>query len=116
MMAVAMDGGVAVNPELCEKYPTDSECVGGDPLPTHLSLPRINDYRGGMSLLGLGDIILPGLLLSFAVRLDVSTQFSKCMRVYTRSGREYCNDPQSKIVYKQFFSGYFIWLILAYSG
>lgn len=34
------------------------------------TIPRINDYAGGASLLGLGDIVLPGLLLSFASRYD----------------------------------------------
>lgn len=115
MMAVAMTGGAPPNPNYCEKYPTEDECKGGDPLPTYLSLPRINDYRGGMSALGLGDIILPGLLISFAIRLGVSQRFAGFMRIYMRSGSEGCNQKQSKGVYKQFFSGYFIWLILAYS-
>jgi signal peptide peptidase-like protein 2B len=34
------------------------------------AIPRIDDYAGGSSLLGLGDIVLPGLLLSFAARYD----------------------------------------------
>ena len=33
---------------------------------------RVSDYRGGSSLLGLGDIVLPGLLMSFARRIDLS--------------------------------------------
>merc|ERR550539_1984638 len=36
------------------------------------TIPRINDYAGGSSLLGLGDIVLPGLLLSFAARYDAA--------------------------------------------
>ena len=36
------------------------------------TIPRINDYQGGSSLLGLGDIVLPGLLLSFAARFDAA--------------------------------------------
>merc|ERR1712232_882262 len=39
-----------------------------------LTVPRIDDYQGGSSLLGLGDIVLPGLLLSFAARLDAAKQ------------------------------------------
>ena len=39
------------------------------------ALPRFGDYQGGFSLLGLGDIVLPGLLLSFAIRLDLSKVF-----------------------------------------
>lgn len=56
----------------CEKYPDDPDCQGGDPLPMLFTIPRINDYQGGSSLLGLGDIVLPGLLLSFAARFDAA--------------------------------------------
>ena len=39
-----------------------------------LTIPRIKkDFRGGSSLLGLGDIVLPGLLISFAARLVEAT-------------------------------------------
>lgn len=36
-----------------------------------LELPRLWDYKGGYAMLGLGDIVIPGLLLSFAHRYDV---------------------------------------------
>eukprot|EP00593_Proboscia_inermis_P012740 CAMPEP_0171323970 /NCGR_PEP_ID=MMETSP0816-20121228/115901_1 /TAXON_ID=420281 /ORGANISM="Proboscia inermis, Strain CCAP1064/1" /LENGTH=163 /DNA_ID=CAMNT_0011822799 /DNA_START=171 /DNA_END=662 /DNA_ORIENTATION=+ len=36
------------------------------------TIPRLFDYQGGTSLLGLGDIVLPGLLLSFACRFDAA--------------------------------------------
>eukprot|EP00978_Attheya_sp_CCMP212_P035469 scaffold154559_cov46-Attheya_sp.AAC.1 len=39
--------------------------LGGDPLPMLFTIAHIGDYQGGASLLGLGDIVLPGLLLSF---------------------------------------------------
>ena len=35
-----------------------------------LLLPRIADYTGGYTMLGLGDIVLPGLLLTFVLRFD----------------------------------------------
>ena len=71
MVTVATTGGpAAVSADYCEKYPSDSQCKEGQPLPMLLTIPRINDYRGGSSLLGLGDIVLPGLLISFAARLD----------------------------------------------
>lgn len=71
MITVATSGGPpAADPTFCEKYPDDSDCQGGEPLPMLLTVPRIGDYQGGSSLLGLGDIVLPGLLLSFARRLD----------------------------------------------
>ena len=71
MINVATSGGPPkADPAWCEKYPTSAECKGGDPLPMLFSIPRIGDYQGGSSMLGLGDIVLPGLLLSFASRFD----------------------------------------------
>lgn len=73
MITVATSGGPPdADPDYCEKYPGESQCQGGDPLPMLLTVPRVNDYRGGSNLLGLGDIVLPGLLLSFAARLDAA--------------------------------------------
>ena len=75
MVTVASGGGQSeyqseVSVDYCEKYPSDSRCKVGQPLPMLLTIPRINDFRGGSSMLGLGDIVLPGLLISFAARLD----------------------------------------------
>ena len=106
MITVATSGGPPTAGELwCEKYPSDPNCQGGDPLPMLLTMPRFFDYEGGASLLGLGDIVctfvlvrfvgidnirvltllfrlcvcisvlsskVPGLLLSFAARLDAA--------------------------------------------
>ena len=75
MITVATSGGPPkADPLWCEKYPNDHNCRGGDPLPMLLTVPRLDDYAGGASLLGLGDIVLPGLLLSFAARLDAAKQ------------------------------------------
>ena len=71
MVNVATTGGPPkADPSWCEKYPFDADCKGGDPLPMLFAIPRIGDYQGGCSMLGLGDIVLPGLLLSFASRYD----------------------------------------------
>lgn len=73
MITVATSGGPPeADPEWCEKYPYGKECQGGDPLPMLLTFPRIMDYQGGSSMLGLGDIVLPGLLLGFAARYDAA--------------------------------------------
>ena len=73
MVNVATSGGPPkADPAWCEKYPFDANCRGGDPLPMLFAIPRIGDYQGGSSMLGLGDIVLPGLLLSFASRFDES--------------------------------------------
>jgi len=76
MVDVATSGGPpTADPLWCEKYPKDVNCQGGDPLPMLLTVPRVMDYSGGSSLLGLGDIVLPGLLLSFAARYDEAKRF-----------------------------------------
>ncbi|GMF64608.1 unnamed protein product [Phytophthora lilii] len=58
--------------DYCERYPQYPACVDPEPMPMLLVLPRILDWAGGVSMLGLGDIILPGMLLSFALRFDYS--------------------------------------------
>lgn len=58
--------------DYCERYPEYPACVDPEPMPMLLVLPRIMDWVGGVSMLGLGDIIIPGLLLSFALRFDYS--------------------------------------------
>lgn len=116
-MAVAMNGSAPVDPDFCEKYPFDNKCrYGDDQMPMLLRLPRINDYRGGMSSLRLVDMLLPGLLLSFAARLDVSTRFSTFMEAYMREGPGLHHHQQSSTKHKQYFGGNFIWLTIAYSG
>lgn len=74
MIDVATSGGPPPNPEWCEKYPDDPEnCQQrGNPLPMLFTIPRIADYQGGQNLLGLGDIVVPGLLISFAARFDAA--------------------------------------------
>lgn len=73
MITVATSGGPPKADALwCEKYPSDKDCQGGDPLPMLLAIPKLLDYQPGITLLGLGDIVLPGLLLSFACRLDAA--------------------------------------------
>ncbi|GMH68203.1 hypothetical protein TrST_g5426 [Triparma strigata] len=73
MITVATGGdGPTTDPMVCEKYPDTDGCKVPNPLPMLFSIPKINDYQGGSSLLGLGDIVLPGLLMSFACRLDLS--------------------------------------------
>jgi len=110
MIVVATSGGPPkADPSWCEKYPDDANCQGGDPLPMLLTVPRIFDYQGGASLLGLGDIVLPGLLLSFAARLDAAKNFmgvvgggNTCPKPYSFCGC-FCN------------GGYFAPLVVAYA-
>ncbi|KAF4322846.1 hypothetical protein JM18_000661 [Phytophthora kernoviae] len=58
--------------DYCERYPHYLTCEDPEPMPMLLVLPRVLDWAGGTNMLGLGDIILPGMLLSFALRFDYS--------------------------------------------
>jgi signal peptide peptidase-like 2B len=42
----------------------------GEPMPMLVRIPRLTDLLGGDSMLGLGDMALPGLLVSFLLRYD----------------------------------------------
>jgi Signal peptide peptidase len=109
MITVATSGGPPkADPSWCEKYPDDADCQGGDPLPMLLTIPRVNDYLGGSSLLGLGDIVLPGLLLSFAARMDAAKSF---MGIVGGGGDTLNNKKGCSAC----FSGYFYALVVAYA-
>jgi hypothetical protein len=42
-----------------------------DGVPMLLKIPRMFDPWGGYSIIGFGDILLPGLLVAFALRLGM---------------------------------------------
>lgn len=44
------------------------EKSGEDGIPMLLKIPRLFDPWGGYSVIGFGDIILPGLLVAFSLR------------------------------------------------
>ena len=55
MITVATGGdGPTEDPMVCEKYPDTDGCRVPNPLPMLFSVPKIDDYQGGSSLLGLG--------------------------------------------------------------
>lgn len=60
--------GVATGKGAPRNGTDDSEPA--ETLPMLLKVPMLVDWSGGVTLLGLGDIVLPGLLLSFALRAD----------------------------------------------
>ncbi|KAM0048332.1 putative aminopeptidase [Helianthus debilis subsp. tardiflorus] len=62
---------------------------GEDGIPMLLKIPRMFDPWGGYSIIGFGDIILPGLLVAFSLRYDWLS--NKSLR-----------------------AGYFLWAMLAY--
>jgi len=73
MVKVATGNQPTADPNLCEKYPSAAGCRTEE-LPMLLLLPRIQDFSGGFTMLGLGDIVLPGLLLSFGCRFDCTSK------------------------------------------
>ncbi|KAG2720948.1 hypothetical protein I3760_02G058300 [Carya illinoinensis] len=62
---------------------------GGESIPMLLRVPRIFDPWGGYDMIGFGDIIFPGLLLSFSFRYDKANK-------------------------KGILNGYFLWLMIGY--
>ncbi|KAF6157752.1 hypothetical protein GIB67_037325 [Kingdonia uniflora] len=62
---------------------------GEDGIPMLLKIPRMFDPWGGYSIIGFGDILLPGLLIAFALRYDWLSK--KTLR-----------------------AGYFLWAMIAY--
>lgn len=71
MVKVASGEGPTKDTEYCEKYPDDSGCQTKS-LPMLFLMPRF-DGGDGFALLGLGDVVLPGLLLCFVMRFDLCT-------------------------------------------
>ncbi|KAL8062710.1 hypothetical protein ABFX02_02G165500 [Erythranthe guttata] len=62
---------------------------GEDGIPMLLKIPRMFDPWGGYSIIGFGDIILPGLLVAFSLRYDWLSN-------------------------KSLKNGYFLWAMIAY--
>ncbi|KAK2984543.1 hypothetical protein RJ640_018921 [Escallonia rubra] len=62
---------------------------GEDGIPMLLKIPRMFDPWGGYSIIGFGDILLPGLLIAFSLRYDWLAK-------------------------KNLRAGYFLWAMLAY--
>lgn len=52
----------------------------GEGIPMLLKVPRLYDPWGGYSIIGFGDILLPGLLVSFCLRYMVFLIFFSIVR------------------------------------
>lgn len=94
--------------------PSDKNCQGGDPLPMLLTMPRLMDYEGGSNLLGLGDIVLPGLLISYAARFDAAKSMLGVMRGGNGSLTNSCPKRKYCASCSLCTSGYFWPLVVAY--
>jgi len=116
MITVATSGGPPKADALwCEKYPDDPDCQGGDPLPMLLTVPRLLDYQGGSSLLGLGDIVLPGLLISFAARFDAAKSLLGVMGGGSGSLAMHCPEQNYFFGCRFCSGGYYGPLVVAYA-
>lgn len=85
MLKVASGGSSSSthgDPNFCDKYPTNSDCQTST-LPMMLMMPAWDSYLSIDSILGLGDVILPGLLLVWAARCDLR-QFSSSSTFWRR--------------------------------
>ncbi|KAG9405760.1 Signal peptide peptidase-like 2A [Aphanomyces cochlioides] len=79
VMIVAAQGGKqddsTAPSSYCLRYPQDTaaKCIK-EAIPILIRLPKITNWLGGEAMLGLGDIVLPGLLLVFCARYDYATR------------------------------------------
>ncbi|CAH0518925.1 unnamed protein product [Peronospora belbahrii] len=85
-------GGVSSG--YCLRYPADTkhDCHG-ELMPILLRVPKVLDWRAGSSLLGLGDIVLPGLLLVFCARYDYATRGQLFGRLVPPHGKAFDQRP-----------------------
>lgn len=65
--------GKVSSPILFSKQVARGDKSGEDGIPMLLKIPRMFDPWGGYSIIGFGDIILPGLLVAFSLRLVLIT-------------------------------------------
>ncbi|ETM46102.1 hypothetical protein L914_08959 [Phytophthora nicotianae] len=87
-------GGVSSG--YCLRYPTDTQHdCRSEWMPILLRVPKVLDWRSGYSLLGLGDIVLPGLLLVFCARYDYATRGQLFGRLSPPHGKMFGRHPIS---------------------
>ncbi|KAJ8564304.1 hypothetical protein ON010_g7041 [Phytophthora cinnamomi] len=90
-------GGVSSG--FCLRYPTDTkhDCRS-ESMPILLRVPKMLDWRSGTSLLGLGDIVLPGLLLVFCARYDYATRGQLFGRLTPPHGKMFGRRPVGDVM------------------
>lgn len=115
MLTVATSGGPPSDPDFCEKYPTESDCLRGDPLPMLFSLPNPLDYSKSSSLLGIGDVVLPGLILALCARMDEARALLGAASDGRRNGRGACPASDRRAWLTLAPGGYFIPVCAAYA-
>ena len=64
--------------DYCDNYHWDPRCIGSQsPLPLILVLPIPRDFRNEFAMIGLGEILIPSMLISFAARYDAARMLVK---------------------------------------
>ncbi|KAE9013918.1 hypothetical protein PR001_g15272 [Phytophthora rubi] len=90
-------GGVSSG--FCLRYPTDTKHnCRSESMPILLRIPKMLDWRAGTSLLGLGDIVLPGLLLVFCARYDYATRGQLFGRLTPPHGKFFGRRPVGDVM------------------
>lgn len=56
---------------------------GEDGIPMLLKIPRLFDPWGGYSIIGFGDILLPGLLVAFSLRFGPLGVYDLFQRIFS---------------------------------
>jgi hypothetical protein len=115
-------GGSQLNedPYYCQKYPEDRSCSIIPPIPFALLMPKINDFRGGMTSISLLEILLPGLLCAFAARYDATKYVARAFTLRERAARRGIRNIHESVQPNMFCrkainSGYFCFLIASYA-
>jgi hypothetical protein len=136
LVDITRGASVGVVADYCDNYHWDPACVGSQsPLPLLLVLPMSRDFRGVFAMIGLGEILIPGLLISFAARYDAARMLvKKCAQTSRNassgaSGVEFGSMPsqvdvdtkETQLHYyfgrvkKALFKGYFGPLVICYT-
>ncbi|KAL5994387.1 Signal peptide peptidase-like 4 [Asimina triloba] len=77
---------------------------GEDGIPMLLKIPRMFDPWGGYSIIGFGDILLPGLLIAFTLRSMLEKMRTSNRAMYDWAAK------------KNLRTGYFLWSMVAYGA
>lgn len=84
-----------------------------------LKIPRLFDPWGGYSIIGFGDILLPGLLVAFSLRFHILylTTLSRIIILLAIIHTNYYYIHLQRydwLANKSLRAGYFLWAMLAY--
>jgi len=136
LVDITRGASVGVIADYCDNNHWDPACIGSQsPLPLLLVLPMSRDFRGVFAMIGLGEILIPGLLISFAARYDAARMLVKKCAQTSRSASSGANgvgfgsmpsqiDSDTKEtqlryyfgrVKKALFKGYFGPLVICYT-